>query len=168
MDIILFVLRTAFLVLIYVFIFILLIHLIRDLRKTEGLAVHPAAGYNDGGRGNLSEHRKISYGDIAGVLRVEFAPKEYEMTGAEFELAREIKIGRAPDNEIILPDPFISNNHARLHLRGEQYWLEDLDSKNGTFLNGILLTEPAVLANGDQLNIGSVIFRFVRWGYEVG
>lgn len=164
MDIILFVLRTLFLVLIYVFIFILLVYLIRDLHNTDGPAASDIAGAQTGdGPAGRGVRKKSGFG----VLVVESAPREYALEGSEYELTREIKLGRGPVNEIILPGRFVSNRHARLYMRDGQYWLEDLGSKNGTYLNGKLVTGPAVLADGDQIRIGDIIFRFVRWGYEV-
>ncbi len=152
MEIFLFVLRTMFLVLVYAFIFILLSYLLKDLRGTVPRAPvrQPDALRNK-----------------AGVLRVVSAPSACGLVGKEFPLAGELKLGRGPENEVVIPDRFASNRHARLYCRNGQYWLEDLGSKNGTFLNGLLLEGPAVLANGDHIKIGNVIFRFMRWDYEV-
>ncbi|AGL02238.1 FHA domain-containing protein [Desulfoscipio gibsoniae] len=165
MDIILFVLRTSFLVLIYVFIFIVLIHLIKDLHKTA----RPSAKVDEikEGAGYRAPSQVITEKNGPGMLVVESSPGEYAIDGAEFALARELNLGRGAHNEIVLPDRFASNSHARLYSQDGQYWLEDLGSKNGTFLNGKPLTGPAVLANGDQIRIGEIIFKFVRWGYEV-
>ncbi|WP_347487926.1 FHA domain-containing protein [Desulfoscipio sp. XC116] len=166
MDIILFVLRTAFMILIYVFIFIVLIHLIKDLHNTTSHQTNTVNTVN-AGTGHREAGPAITEKSGVGMLMIESAPKEYAMEGAEFALARELKLGRGQQNEIVLPDRFASNSHARLYNREGQYWLEDLGSKNGTFLNGKLLTGPAVLANGDQIRIGEIIFKFVRWGYEL-
>jgi hypothetical protein len=166
LDIILFVLRTTFMVLIYVFIFIVLIHLIKDLHNTVRPRTDAAAAMQ-GGAGYRACGPAGTEKSGPGMLMVASAPQEYAMEGAEYALTRELKLGRGPQNEIVLPDRFASNNHARLYSRDGQYWLEDSGSKNGTFLNGKPLAGPAVLANGDQIRIGEIIFKFVRWGYEV-
>ncbi len=165
MDIILFVLRTSFTVLIYVFICIVLIYLIKDLHSTAKLQTTAHAFTLDDGERMSRPAATERSGP--GLLRVESAPQEYALEGVEFALDRELKLGRGPQNEIILPDRFASNSHARLYNRDGQYWLEDLGSKNGTYLNGKPLAETTVLANGDQIRIGEIIFKFVRWGYEV-
>ncbi|TYO97377.1 FHA domain-containing protein [Desulfallas thermosapovorans] len=166
MDIVLFVLRTAFIVLIYVFIFIVLIHLIKDLHNTAEPRAGNTAAMREGGAYRVAAPAGMERSG-PGVLVVESAPAEYDMEGVEFALSRELRLGRGPNNEVILPDRFASNNHARLFSRDGQFWLEDLGSKNGTYLNGKPLAGPAVLANGDQIRIGEIIFKFVRWGYEV-
>ena len=55
--------------------------------------------------------------------------------GAEFPLLPITSLGRAPTNTAALPDETASLEHALLHLREGQWWLEDLDSRNGTRLN---------------------------------
>ena len=63
-------------------------------------------------------------------------------------------IGRAPGNTVVLSDDFVSNEHALLMLRGQQWWVEDLNSRNGTFLNGDQLSDPTIVSAGDLLTIG--------------
>ncbi|MEX1071921.1 MAG: FHA domain-containing protein [Anaerolineales bacterium] len=72
--------------------------------------------------------------------------------------APEITIGRNPTCEWMLPDETVSSEHARLVYRHDQWWLEDLNSKNGTFLNGEALTAPVVLADQDEIRCGQVSF----------
>lgn len=70
----------------------------------------------------------------------------------------EITIGRHPSCEWVLPDETISARHARLVYHHDQWWLEDLGSRNGTFLNGEALAAPAVLTNEDNVRCGQVNF----------
>jgi hypothetical protein len=69
-------------------------------------------------------------------------------------------IGRADDNTLVLQDPFASAHHALILWREERWYLEDLDSHNGTYLNGKRLTGPQPLASGDHIGIGQTILRF--------
>ena len=69
-------------------------------------------------------------------------------------------IGRAPDAAVWLEAPGVSRHHARIRLEGEQATLEDLGSKNGTYIGGERLTTPVVLADGDQIRISSVVMSF--------
>ena len=78
-----------------------------------------------------------------------------------------IYLGRDTGNQIVIADPKASRRHARIYENKGQYWIEDLGSKNGVFLNDIKLSGPVVLADGDTLRIGNVTFVFVRWGHEV-
>jgi len=76
--------------------------------------------------------------------------------GAPHDLTDEvITIGRAPDNMIVIDDPSVSGRHAQLRLAGEVYRLKDLESTNGTRVNGIPVTETA-LRFDDRIRFGAV------------
>ncbi len=72
----------------------------------------------------------------------------------EIELSGELGIGRAEDNGLQLMDLKASRHHARIHAEGNLFLLTDLDSANGTRVNGIALTEPHTLEHGDRITIG--------------
>jgi len=62
-------------------------------------------------------------------------------------------IGRSEDCHVVIDDRQASRHHARITQTEDGYVLEDLHSKNGTFLNGQLLTAPAFLKDGDEIGI---------------
>ncbi|MBN2001969.1 MAG: FHA domain-containing protein [Anaerolineae bacterium] len=68
--------------------------------------------------------------------------------------------GRADNNPMILDDPFASTHHAMFLWRENAWWLEDLESHNGTFLNGERIFKPTQLTSGDHIRIGQTILRF--------
>jgi len=68
-------------------------------------------------------------------------------------------IGRDPICDCPLDDPTVSTRHARLSYHHGQWWLEDLNSTNGTFLNGEAVSEPVVVTSGDELRCGQVRLR---------
>jgi len=70
----------------------------------------------------------------------------------------EVTLGRHPSCEWMIGDETISARHARLAFHHDQWWLEDLGSRNGTFLNGEVLSDPVVLAENDQVRCGQVGF----------
>ena len=70
-----------------------------------------------------------------------------------------ITVGRAADNAIRLEDGTVSHHHAVLLLEGSEYKLRDLNSTNGTRVNGMRIVE-AKLRSGDQIRFGSVELRF--------
>ncbi|MDQ6859718.1 MAG: FHA domain-containing protein [Verrucomicrobiota bacterium] len=75
---------------------------------------------------------------------------------ASHELSGEvITIGRAPENTIHIDDPSVSSRHAELHLVGESFHLQDLDSTNGTRINGKTVTSAALRA-GDLIRFGKI------------
>jgi len=72
---------------------------------------------------------------------------------------RSITIGRAPDNMIVIDDPSVSNRHAQLEFVGETYRLKDLESTNGTKVNGVPITET-LLRFEDRVRFGAIEARF--------
>ena len=70
----------------------------------------------------------------------------------------EIDIGRGADCDIPVKDENISANHARISFHHGQWWLEDLGSTNGTFLNKDKITIPTVIITGDQFKCGNTTF----------
>jgi pSer/pThr/pTyr-binding forkhead associated (FHA) protein len=91
-------------------------------------------------------------------------PKLIVTTEAQGKVAYEfsedvITIGRAPDSMIVLDDPSVSGHHAQLELAGDTYRLKDLESTNGTRVNGIPITETA-LRFDDRIRFGGVESRF--------
>jgi pSer/pThr/pTyr-binding forkhead associated (FHA) protein len=71
-----------------------------------------------------------------------------------------ITIGRKPDNDIEIDNLAVSGHHARIFKAGDWFLIEDLDSLNGTFVNGKMIQESP-LKNGDEVLIGKHILKFV-------
>ncbi len=69
-------------------------------------------------------------------------------------------LGRDPDATAFIDHTSISRRHARIVVAGETVTVEDLGSKNGTFLRGMKLVSPSPLSDGDDLKIGSVSMKF--------
>ena len=65
-------------------------------------------------------------------------------------------IGRAVDCTIRLTDETVSAHHARLSYQGNQWWLEDLGSKNGTMVNDFSIEGPTIITDGDCISLGQV------------
>jgi len=82
------------------------------------------------------------------------------ISGTVYELVDElISIGRGPDNTIIINNPSVSTRHAQLQLAGETYRLKDLDSTNGTHVNGIPVMETT-LRFDDSIRFGTAEARY--------
>lgn len=80
--------------------------------------------------------------------------------GQHFPLQPETTLGAAADNTICLHDQFVSNHHARLKWDGVKWWLEDLGSTNGTFLNGQRCPprQPQRMQAAGLLRLGDMVF----------
>lgn len=77
-----------------------------------------------------------------------------------FPLRESLRLGRERDNDIALPDQQASRHHAVIQLRDGRYWIADLNSRNGTLVNGSRITQPTALANDDTVQIGDTRFLF--------
>jgi len=70
---------------------------------------------------------------------------------------QEILIGRDPACDCTLTDSTVSSSHARLTFHHGQWWIEDLDSTNGTFLNNQAVNSPVVVTSGDEIRFGQAV-----------
>ncbi len=71
----------------------------------------------------------------------------------------EVLIGRSLDCDFILEDSTVSSRHARLFYNLNQWWFQDLNSTNGSYLDGIRVEEPIVVKENDEFYCGDAIFR---------
>jgi len=70
-------------------------------------------------------------------------------------------IGRATDNRLVLQDERVSRRHAFIHAQADgEWWLVDLGSSNGTYVNSVRVSQPIRLRDGDHLEFGSSLFVF--------
>jgi pSer/pThr/pTyr-binding forkhead associated (FHA) protein len=97
-------------------------------------------------------------------LTVEEAGNSSGLTaGTRFILDPTTTIGRNPHNNVIVvQESFVSGEHALIQLYKHQYWISDLNSTNGTLVNGSRICDETLLASGDTIKIGSVALRFER------
>ncbi len=91
----------------------------------------------------------------------EAAPYLTDPEGNRHVLNRpDIRVGRAVDNELVITSKRVSRLHAHIYNQGRRTLLEDLNSVNGTFLNGERITGPVFLRDEDRLQIGELEFTF--------
>lgn len=134
--------RYLFVIIIYLFILSIIRMIFLDLRLTE-------------------KRLRISRGDC--YLRL-LSGREAVAYGIEdsYILKANNVIGRDGSCDICFADRFMSQKNTLIFLEGSDYYIEDLDSKNGTFVNGEAVTgDPILLYDGDKIAVGSVEFAFV-------
>jgi serine/threonine protein kinase len=94
-------------------------------------------------------------------LRCKLVARTGKVAGHAFTLHQDITaIGRTQGNDVVLPDPTVSRRHARLTFRNGQWYLEDLNSSNGTYVNNVRINRPAPLMEGDELRFGDEVLDF--------
>jgi hypothetical protein len=133
------VVRILFLVLLYVFLFGIARALLRDLRAA---AREPTVEL--------------------GRLVVVASPGGEPAAGTTLPLDAITTLGRDVNNAIVVDDQFASAEHAVLTFRGRTWYVEDLNSTNGTFVNGSPVDGVAPLGYGDELQLGEVRLRLER------
>jgi pSer/pThr/pTyr-binding forkhead associated (FHA) protein len=131
--------RILFLLLLYLFLFGVARALIRDLRQA---AREP--------------------GTETGRLVVVTSPSGEPAAGASIRLDAITTLGRDVNNAIVVDDQFASAQHAVLTFRGRTWYVEDLGSTNGTFVNGVQVEGVSPLGYGDELQLGQVRMRLER------
>jgi pSer/pThr/pTyr-binding forkhead associated (FHA) protein len=118
-----------------------------EVRGPAAVAAKAPAG--NGGRA------KPARGKRGGPRLVVVDPKEKK--GRAYALAEEQTIGRAAGCQISLDDTYISQLHARVFTKDGQWFVEDLGSTNGTYLNTKRVTSPLAVKRGDQIKIGAIV-----------
>jgi hypothetical protein len=131
--------RILFLVLLYLVLARIITTLLRDLRAA---AREP--------------------GTALGRLVVVESPSGDPAAGRSFDLDAITTLGRDVNNAIVIEDAFASSEHAALTYRGRSWYVEDLGSTNGTFVNDQRLVAPAMLTPGDKIRIGTTIVELRR------
>lgn len=95
--------------------------------------------------------------DRVWTVKVERGPKE--LRGVSIEVHGPVVVGRSPGADIVIAAGYVSGRHARFVLMGQNLFIEDLGSTNGTAVNGALIDAPTSLCDGDTVNIGDVAIR---------
>jgi hypothetical protein len=97
-----------------------------------------------------------------GRLVVVASPAGEPAEGTSLALDAIATIGRDVNNAVVVEDQFVSAEHAILTFRGRAWYVEDLDSTNGTFVNGSPVDGVAPLGFGDVVQVGQVRLRLER------
>lgn len=85
----------------------------------------------------------------------ELIVKYPDRAAEHFQISRlRVTIGRSARNDLCIPDPFASRVHAEVRNQGDEYFLQDLGSANGTLYNGSVVEAPITLIRGGRIQIG--------------
>jgi hypothetical protein len=143
-------LKFGFLAVLYLFLLWVARSASRELRRTtapapEATGIHPVG---PGGRAAATDAWLVA--TSGGGLE----------PGERFDLFGGLSIGRSPEADVRIEDRYASGIHARIYSRGANYYVEDMNSTNGTFLNGGRLNGEAQLDDLDSVRVGNTEFRF--------
>ena len=94
------------------------------------------------------------------TLSVESGPKE--LRGVKIVVTGTVIVGRSPGADIVIAASYVSGRHAQFKLMGQNLFVEDLGSTNGTAVNNKMIAAPTALKNNDVVNVGDVAIRVKR------
>jgi pSer/pThr/pTyr-binding forkhead associated (FHA) protein len=142
--------RVGFLLLLWLFIFAAIRAVRADMRQLA--YIEPSK------RSRRQQQQPASAAVQAGPPR-QLVVIAGHLAGTRIQLtAVPVLIGRADDSTLILDDDYASTRHARLTLQGNSYWLEDLGSTNGTYLDRTRVTSPVPVPPHAPIRIGRTVF----------
>jgi FHA domain len=143
-------LKFGFLAVLYLFVLVIARSAFKDLRRTtkpapDATGFHAAPAFAEAPRGP------------DGWLFVERGGGLEQ--GQRFDLIGGLSIGRSKEADVRIDDRYASSLHARVFSREGRFYVEDMNSTNGTLLNGATLQGEAELIDGDNVQIGDTVFR---------
>ena len=111
---------------------------------------------------NPSPEKRVRTQKTKGTLRFRFLEPP-QRQGQEVTLGDEMSVGRGGGCGIVLSDDtFASQVHARVYRQGSRFYVEDLKSTNGTFVNGRQVTGASRIRKGDTVRFGQTVAEVVR------
>ena len=138
--------RAGFLALLWLFVLAALRVVRSDLYAASGLRV-AVPGF-----------RRNAAGKVRGKAPRQLVVTHGALSGTRISLdGRPIMIGRADDSTLVLDDDYASTRHARLSMRGTDWYVEDLGSTNGTYLDRAKVTAPLRVPLGVPIRIGKTV-----------
>jgi pSer/pThr/pTyr-binding forkhead associated (FHA) protein len=146
-------LKFGFLAVLFLFILVIARSALKDLRRTtapapDATGFHAAPVYDEAPRAVDA----WLVAERGGGLEPD----------ARFDLIGGLSIGRSAEADVRIEDRYASGIHVRVFPRGDRFLVEDMNSTNGTLLNGSGLRDEAELIDGDRIQIGDTVFRFER------
>jgi hypothetical protein len=151
-EYVLFVLRVIFIFALYFFIVLIARVLSREIAAPGDAAV-ATPDPRPMGRGAVTP-------GVAFIVVVDSANTGLP-PGTAIRIHSGVLIGRAPGCDVQLPDPYTSSEHARLREERGRWIVEDLQSMNGSYVNGQRVSGTQPLADGDTVQLGRVVLQFV-------
>ena len=134
--------KYVFIIIIYLFIFSIIRMIYLDIKSIKEVSM-------DG-----NAYLKL-------INRIDSLP--YKMK-EHYLIQDELTIGRSSDNNVFIKDPFVSKKHLKIVQDEGDYYLEDLSSANGTYLNEDRVEDVVKLESGDIIKVGNIEFLFVNRG----
>ena len=161
-ELTLFLIRIAYLAILWIFVLSAISVIRSDMfgaRVPE--AARGASRGAKGGRGSTPKPAKAPSKRRGSPTHVLVTDGANSGERAELDQAP-ILIGRGTDAAIRLDDDYVSTRHARIATSGDQWFVEDLGSTNGTYIGSVRITQPTTITLGTQVRIGKTILELKK------
>ena len=139
-------LRIGLLALLWIFILVALNAMRRDTNKSAGTIRQQSKKVGAPRRREAIKQLSIVEGPLQG-------------SHMELGTLEDCTLGRASDCDFVTGDDYSSGLHARLFRRGSEWVVEDLESRNGTFVNGVRIDQPEVVGADSEIKLGRTTVR---------
>lgn len=150
--------KVAFIVVLYAFLFYVVRLMSRDLRMWTQLHLETSTGVGLQSLMQSGEGEEVSGASQSSwTLVVERAPRRPKGERIYLSSGESLLVGRAPDCDLELADTFVSAHHARFTVTPEGLVVRDLNSTNGTYVNGEPVDDVLLLRPGDRVAIGDSV-----------
>jgi len=149
-SVVLLALRIGLLALLWLFILVALNVMRRDTNQAAGApqTTSPGSAFKAPRRREAAKQIFIAEGPLKG-------------SHMELGMLEECTMGRAPDCDFVTGDDYSSSHHARLFRRGSEWFVEDLESRNGTFVDGGRIDQPERVGVGSDIKLGRTTVRLM-------
>ena len=146
----------VFTTIIYLFIFCIIVLIYKDIKRSSNDDSDFEVAESDE---NETENEEIEYTAILKHI------KTRESAGLGVKLKYRIgegpiTIGRGEECDIVIPDVYLSQKHFEIYCKNSEWFLKDLKSKNGTYVNDIRVKKPVQLEDQDVISFGDIKFLF--------
>jgi hypothetical protein len=156
-ELALFLVRTGFLIMLWIFIFSIISVIRADLFGQKVVSKVAQANIPPVFSAPAASGSDVTKPAIRAASKLVIT--EGEKSGTEIALSgRQLTIGRAGDSDLIVDDEYASTHHAKLVFINGDWMIQDLDSTNGTYLDGERVATPMVVPLATQVRVGQTTF----------
>lgn len=107
------------------------------------------------------DKKSVKRGKAFGLEVVDGGMNNMVRRGSVVPIDREVTIGRKEDNTVVLAEEYVSGHHARIFMKNNDYVFQDLNSTNGSIINGQKIYDKVCIRPGDKIEIGTIVFKVI-------
>lgn len=146
--------RYGFLILLWLFVFAVVLTVKKDVHGTRVTSRTPGRAFNRPASRTTPQPCRSSTPAPSALAHPHLVVSGGSLAGSTIPLSGSITVGRSPDSALVLDDGYTSARHAHFYTDGPDWYVEDLNSTNGTWVGGTRIYEPTRLGFGTPVTIG--------------